>query len=213
MIKRVFDFSLALSGIFFSFPLWFILGFAVWLEDSGPVLYFQERVGKDGKIFKSLKFRSMLPEAEKDYGPLQALENDQRVTKLGKILRATAMDELPQLWNILKGEMSFVGPRALRPVEQDPYDSLPRSVWEFKGFKERCSVRPGLTGVAQIFAPRDINRNEKIQYDLWYIKNQYFLLDIYLIYISFLITFKGGWELRKSKLPFLFKIFNSLPGK
>ena len=108
-IKRIFDFSFALSAIVLSFPLWIVFATLVWLEDRGQVFYIQERVGIGGKLFKSLKFRSMLPDAEKNCGPIQAKENDRRVTGLGRFLRATAMDELPQLWNILKGEMSFVG--------------------------------------------------------------------------------------------------------
>jgi len=202
-MKRICDFLLALIGLCVSMPFWLIFAFAIWLEDRRPVFYSQERVGKDGRIFNGLKFRSMLKTAEIGTGPLQAKENDVRITKIGRILRATAMDELPQLWNILKGDMSFVGPRAIRPVEIDGEDGKPRSVREFDGFKERSSVRPGLTGVAQVLAPRDISRTEKFKYDTWYIKNQSFYLDIKLIIVSFLITFTGKWEKRQERFNLL----------
>jgi lipopolysaccharide/colanic/teichoic acid biosynthesis glycosyltransferase len=208
-MKRIFDFILALVGLVISFPLWIIFGLAIWLEDRGPIFYFQERVGKDGRIFQGIKFRSMLVGAEKGVGPVQAREHDRRVTKVGKILRVTAMDELPQLWNIFKGQMSFVGPRALRPVEIDSPDQKPKSVWEFAGFKERCRVRPGLTGIAQILAPRDITRTEKFKYDIWYVKHQNFWLDIKIIIVSFLITFLGRWETRKERFKTLSKRFHS----
>jgi len=199
-MKRIFDFLLALVGITISFPLWVFLGFLVLLEDGFPVFYGQDRVGKDGKIFRSLKFRSMHFSAEKGIGPIQAKEDDARISKTGRILRITALDELPQLWNILKGDMSFVGPRALRPVEKDAGESEPKGVWEFEGFGERSKVRPGLTGIAQILASRDIPRGQKFRYDIWYVNNQSFWLDIRLITLSFIITFKGNWEERGGKL-------------
>lgn len=195
-MKRIFDFSLALIGLFMSLPLWFIFGLAIWFEDRGPIFYFQERVGKDGKIFKSLKFRSMIPEAEKNLGPVQAMKNDPRSTKVGRILRATAMDELPQLVNILKGEMSFVGPRALRPMETEPTDaSRARDIFHIPGFEKRASIQPGLTGVAQVFASRNLPREEKFKYDLWYVDNISFWLDIRLIAKSILVTLKARWDI------------------
>ncbi len=198
-MKRVFDFLLALAGLLVSLPLWFIFGLAVWLGDRGEIFYFQERVGKDGKIFKSVKFRSMVSKAEETSGPIQSGEHDRRVTKIGKLLRATAMDELPQLWNILKGQMSFVGPRALRPFEIDGPDNQPKSIKEFAGFEQRCRIRPGLTGTAQILAPRDISRQEKFKYDIWYIGNQNLWLDVKIIILSFFITFKAKWETRQPR--------------
>ena len=118
-LKRPFDIALSFIGLVLSSPLWLLFGLLIWLQDRGPVFYGQERVGKNGRIFKALKFRSMIVDAEKGRGAVQAVENDPRVTKIGRILRATAMDELPQLWNIFKGDMSFVGPRALRPNEKE----------------------------------------------------------------------------------------------
>ncbi|MCK9613944.1 MAG: sugar transferase [Candidatus Omnitrophica bacterium] len=203
MTKRLFDFFLALSGLLISLPIWFLFGILIWIEDENHIFYSQERVGKNGKIFKIIKFRSMVTNADKEVGPLQAKENDTRITRFGRILRATALDELPQLVNILKGEMSFVGPKALRMVEIDAGDKTPRSIWEFKGAEQRLSVMPGLTGVAQILAARDINRTEKFKYDIWYIKHQSFLLDLYIIFISFLVTFRGMWERRGNKFTYL----------
>jgi len=202
-MKRIFDILLASFGLIFSLPLWFLFGLAVYFEDRGPVFYYQDRVGKKGKIFKIMKFRSMGIGAEEKAGPLQAKENDERVTKIGKILRVTAMDEMPQLLNIFKGDMSFVGPKALRPFEIDSNEITPKAIWDFEGFSERCKVKPGLTGIAQIFAPRDIPRNQKFKYDIWYIKNQNFFLDAYLIFLSFMITFKGKWESRQRKISIL----------
>jgi len=194
-MKRIFDFSLALIGLFISLPFWFIFALAIWLEDKGPIFYFQERVGKRGEIFKSLKFRSMIPEAEKSSGPVQAQNNDPRYTKIGRILRRTAMDELPQLVNIIKAEMSFVGPRALRPIEIELNGSSNvKPIFQIPGFERRSSVKPGLTGVAQVFASRNLPREEKFKYDLWYVDNMNFWLDIRLISKSFLVTLKANWD-------------------
>ncbi len=117
MLKRSFDAALAGVGLAMSAPLWVTIAAAIKLEDGGPIFYRQERVGLAGRPFNALKFRSMRPDAESMTGAVQASENDPRVTRIGRAMRATAMDELPQLWNILRGDMSFVGPRALRPGE------------------------------------------------------------------------------------------------
>jgi lipopolysaccharide/colanic/teichoic acid biosynthesis glycosyltransferase len=200
-LKRPFDFFLSLTGIILSSPLWILFGLLIVLEDGLPVFYFQERVGKGGKIFKAMKFRSMIKDAEKDTGPVQAVENDPRITRIGKILRATAMDELPQLVNILKGDMSFVGPRSLRPKEKEVYGNPDEtSIEDVPGYKERLTVRPGLTGVAQVYLPADALRKEKFRYDLDYIKNQSFLFDLKLIILSFWITFRGKWQSREKKV-------------
>lgn len=161
-IKRVFDVFLALMGIVLLFPFWLLFGFLIWLEDRGPIFYLQVRVGKGGKIFKSIKFRSMIPDAEKDLGPVQANENDPRITLIGRFLRKTAMDESLQLINIFKADMSFVGPRALRPVEIELNNaSKIKSIFQVPGFKERSSVQPGLTGAAQVFVfPQPFTRRE-----------------------------------------------------
>ena len=142
----------------------------------------------------------MVDQAERELGPQQASERDPRVTRVGRLLRATAMDELPQLWNIFRGDMSFVGPRALRPDEVEVHggrDSVPLEA--IPGFAERSSIRPGLTGVAQIYAPRDVLRRQKFRYDRLYIRRRSFGLDVRLIALSFWITFRGTWEARNRK--------------
>jgi len=201
MFKRLFDICLSSIGIIGSSPLWLVCSLAIKLEDRGSVFYTQERVGKQGEVFWTIKFRSMVKDAEKDIGPVQAIENDPRVTKVGRILRATAMDELPQLINILKGDMSFVGPRALRPEEREVHGN-PHTTMRIEGipnYKDRVIVRPGLTGLAQVYLPTDASRRKKFRYDLLYIKNQSLFLDLKLILLSFLITFKGKWEHRGRK--------------
>jgi lipopolysaccharide/colanic/teichoic acid biosynthesis glycosyltransferase len=203
--KRPLDLAILFSAHIVLFPLWLslwiIIPLFIWLEDRGTIFYTQERVGKDGRIFKVLKFRSMIPDAEKHTGAVQAVENDPRVTKVGRILRATAMDELPQLINILKGDMSFVGPRSLRPNEKEVHGNPDETdIEKVPGYKERLTVRPGLTGIAQVYLPGDALRKEKFQYDLQYIKNQSFLFDLKLIILSFWITFRGKWESREKKV-------------
>ncbi len=143
----------------------------------------------------------MVPDADRRFGPLQARQADVRVTAVGRVLRATALDELPQLWNIFHGDMSFVGPRALMPEEIEvngageivPLEKIP-------GYESRHQVAPGLTGIAQIYADRDIPRRQKFRYDLLYIKKRSFLLDLRLIVLSFWITVRGRWEHRGRKL-------------
>ncbi|HSG05613.1 MAG TPA: sugar transferase, partial [Nitrospiria bacterium] len=125
--------------------------------------------------------------------------NDERITKIGRILRATAMDELPQLWNIFCGDMSFVGPRALRPEEIELRGRAAERGAADR-FHLRHQVRPGLTGLAQIYAPRDARRSQKLRYDLLYIRSRTFLLDLRLILLSFWITFRGKWETRGKKV-------------
>jgi len=202
LLKRPFDIGLSSAGILFSFPLWIIIAIAIWSEDRGAPFYLSDRVGKNGKAFRYFKFRTMVPDSDKRFGPLQAKENDPRITRVGKILRITAMDELPQLLNILKGDMSFVGPRPLMPaeieVEQNASGETVR-LEQVKGYVERHSVTPGLTGIAQVFAPRDLIRKHKFRYDLFYIKKQSLILDIKLILLSFWITFRGKWESRNKK--------------
>jgi lipopolysaccharide/colanic/teichoic acid biosynthesis glycosyltransferase len=200
LLKRLFDIFLSSVGLIGSSPLWIFFGIAVWLQDGGPIFYSQERVGKGGKIFKALKFRSMIKDAEKSTGPVQAVENDPRVTRIGRILRKTAMDELPQLWNIFKGDMSFVGPRALRPKEKEAYGNPgPVNIENVPGYYERLKVRPGLTGIAQVYLPTDAPRWKKFEYDRRYIDEQTFLLDLKLMFLSFWITFRGKWESRQKK--------------
>jgi len=199
--KRLLDLLLSGSGLVASAPLWGVIAALIKLQDGGPVFFSQERVGRDGRTFRALKFRSMTVDAEAKTGPVQSGEHDPRVTRLGRLLRATAMDELPQLWNIFRGDMSFVGPRALRPGEIDVNGrGVLERLEDVPGFRERTAVVPGLTGIAQIYAARDIVRRHKFRYDKLYIRRQSFWLDVRLIALSFWITFRGTWENRGGKL-------------
>ena len=201
MIKRFFDVVLSGVGLVGSAPLWALIAAAITLEDGGTVFFPQTRVGRGGRPFRALKFRSMVPDADKRFGAVQASERDPRVTRVGRLLRATAMDELPQLWNIFVGDMSFVGPRPLMPGEVEvrgdgrlvPLDAI-------AGYAERHSVRPGLTGLTQVYASRDIRRENKFRLDLLYLKRASLWLDLKLIVLSFWITGRGQWDARAPKL-------------
>jgi lipopolysaccharide/colanic/teichoic acid biosynthesis glycosyltransferase len=182
--KRAFDVALAGAGLGLSWPLGVLIAALVKLEDGGPVFFGQSRVGRDGVRFRSWKFRSMRPDAPR-FGPRQAEAGDARVTRVGRVLRSTAMDELPQLWNILRGEVGAAG--ASVPIEKIP------------GYEARHRMRPGLTGIAQIYADRDIPRRDKFRYDLLYIRRRSFGLDLRLIALSLWITLRGTWERRGAK--------------
>lgn len=198
--KRVLDIALSGAGLIASAPLWAALAALIKLQDGGPVFFSQERVGLGGRRFRALKFRSMVADAERVVGAIQARHNDPRVTRIGRLMRATAMDELPQLWNIFRGDMSFVGPRALRPGEIEVNGSgIAERIEDVPGFEARCAVRPGLTGIAQIYAPRDVIRRQKFRYDRVYIRRRSLWLDIRLIALSFWITVRGAWEVRGRK--------------
>ena len=198
--KRLLDIILSGIGLLLSSPIWLALAAAIKLEDGGPVFYTQDRVGEGGGTFKVFKFRSMIVNAEASVGALQATEADPRVTRIGRLMRATAMDELPQLWNIFIGDMTFVGPRALRPGEIEATDGEFVPLHQIPGYAERCRLRPGLTGVAQIYAPRDVGRRNKFRFDRVYAKRESFWLDVRLIALSFWITFRGRWEHRGQKV-------------
>ena len=193
--------TLAGLGLLGSWPLWLLIGAAIKVEDGGSVLFRDRRVGQGGREFGILKFRTMVPDADRQFGPRQAAEDDPRVTRVGRRLRAAGMDELPQLWSIFRGHMSFVGPRALRPGEilaRGNGDMIPLA--GIPGYDERHAVPPGLTGLAQIYADRDVAPHQKFRYDRLYIRRQSFDLDVRLILLSFWITFRGRWERRGCKL-------------
>jgi lipopolysaccharide/colanic/teichoic acid biosynthesis glycosyltransferase len=198
-MKRAFDMALAGAGLIVSSPLWLVFAAAIKLEDGGPVFYSQERVGFEGRVFDALKFRSMRTDAEAGVGAVQASEDDPRVTRVGRFMRRTAMDELPQLWNIFRGDMSFVGPRALRPGEVESAGGGEVPIDRIPGYHARTAVRPGLTGIAQIYAPRDVPRRQKFRYDRLYVRRQSMWLDLRLILLSFWISFLGTWESRGRK--------------
>lgn len=194
-LKRPLDAVLAAVGLILSAPAWLILAGAIRLEDRGPLFYRQERWGKGGTRFRALKFRSMVVALDGASGRVQATKGDPRITRVGRLMRKAALDELPQLINILQGDMSFVGPRAL-PINEvqrnDRHGDLPDD--QIEGFAFRCRARPGLTGVAQLYAPRDIARRHKFRYDAVYVRRQSLALDLRLILRSLWISLTAGWE-------------------
>jgi UDP-GlcNAc:undecaprenyl-phosphate GlcNAc-1-phosphate transferase len=198
LLKRPLDLVLSSLMLLMALPVGLIIALAIKLEDGGPVFFRQERWGRGGTRFWVYKFRSMVPNADRYR---QASENDSRITRVGRKLRAMGLDELPQLINIWKGEMSFVGPRALVVGEKvnggagnyRTYENTP-------GFWERLAVRPGLTSVATIYIPKDSPPQRKFRYDMFYIRHISFWLDIRMIALSYWISFRGKWETRKEKI-------------
>jgi len=201
ILKRPLDIVLSLLMLILSLPVTIAIVIAIKVEDAGPILYRQERWGKCGKPFWAYKFRTMVPDAEEKFGISQAAENDHRVTRVGRVLRTMGLDELPQIINIFLGEMSFVGPRSLA-VGEVVYDKKGQVVRyeDVSGFWERLSVRPGLTGLATIYIPKDVTPRHKFRYDCLYVRKQSFWLDLRLIALSFWISFRGKWETRGKKL-------------
>jgi lipopolysaccharide/colanic/teichoic acid biosynthesis glycosyltransferase len=198
-VKRLFDLVLSAAGVVVSWPLWLVVAAAIKLEDGGPVFFRQQRVGFMGALFTAYKFRSMVVDAAAA-PPRQAEQDDPRITRVGRWLRATAMDELPQLLNILRGDMSFVGPRPLAEGESEVGDGVFVRLDEIPGYHQRHAVRPGLTGITQVFAPRDLTRARKFRFDLLYVRRAGLCLDLWLIALSFWITFRGKWEDRSDKV-------------
>jgi len=184
MIKRGLDIAGATIGALPALTLIMIFGLLVKIETPGKVFYSQERLGKHGKKFRLYKIRSMQHDAEKD-GAKWADQNDERVTKIGKFIRNTRIDELPQLLNILKGEMSIVGPRPEREIFTIQFEE------EIPGFSQRLNVKPGLTGWAQINGGYDISPREKLEYDLYYIKNRSLRLDFKILFKTVGIIING----------------------
>ncbi len=165
-----------------------VIAIAIKMDTPGPVVYSQERVGKDGKVFKMHKFRSMRVDAEKDSGPVWAPKNDSRVTKVGRFLRNTRLDEIPQFVNVLDGDMSLVGPRPERPFFVEKLSK------EIPLYHRRLKVRPGITGWAQIKQGYDRSIEDvksKVRYDLFYIENMSFRLDIKILFFTFYIMLMG----------------------
>jgi sugar transferase (PEP-CTERM system associated) len=175
LMKAVMDYFLASVGLVICLPLIPLISLAIRIDSSGPVFYRQERAGKNGKVFNLLKFRSMKENAEEETGPVWAQENDKRVTRVGRIIRTLRMDEIPQMINVLKGEMSFVGPRPERPHF---VDQLTR---EIPFYEKRFVVKPGITGWAQVeynYGASKDDAIEKLKYDLYYIKNMTVFSDL-----------------------------------
>jgi exopolysaccharide biosynthesis polyprenyl glycosylphosphotransferase len=189
--KRAIDILFALPGLIIASPVIVVLAALVKLTSRGPAFYRQERVGKDGRTFKIIKLRTMVQDAEARTGPVWASANDPRETPVGRLLRRTHMDELPQLWNVLKGDMSLIGPRPERPVFVEQFKK------DIPNYTQRLAVRPGITGWAQVNhvydqSVEDVRR--KVEYDCEYIRQMGWGIDLKIMVAtaSRMIRRKGG---------------------
>tara|TARA_B100000749_G_C18287475_1_gene406995 strand:- start:74 stop:688 length:615 start_codon:yes stop_codon:yes gene_type:complete len=187
--KRCFDIVILVSAHLFLLPFWLILWIFIpifiWLEDRGSIFFKQTRIGYKGTNFDVIKFRSMYMNAE-DQGLITS-DTDQRITKVGNVLRRTALDELPQIINILRGDMSFVGPRALPPKMHEESCEI------VSEFEKRLSVLPGLTGIAQIYLSRHAHPRRRLAYDLIYLRRKNIFVDVTLMLLAAVNTVTGKW--------------------
>lgn len=182
--KRIMDIFLSLIGIAFSLPILLIIGIAVKIDSKGPCFYCQKRVGLQGKVFTLYKIRSMYINFSQ-IPPQWTDKDDKRITRVGKFIRKTRIDELPQLINILKGEMSLVGPRPEQPYFVEKFDKT------IPNFKDRLKVKCGLTGWAQVNGGYDLEPAKKLELDLYYINNQSLWLDIRIIFKTVIVVITG----------------------
>ncbi|MDP6455753.1 MAG: sugar transferase [SAR202 cluster bacterium] len=196
--KRPFDLviltlaHIALSPIFLL--LWIAIPLAIWLDDRGSIFYTQTRLGKGGRVFKLYKFRSMVENAEELTGAVLASGDDPRITRMGRFMRARALDELPQMINLWKGDISLVGPRPERPeLAEEIIKTVP-------GFADRTQVRPGLTGIAQVYGKYATEPRDKIRYDRIYMRRMSPLLDVKLLFLSVWVTLSGKWQAEDKNL-------------
>ncbi len=188
ILKRVFDVFLSLIGIMICLPMWFIIGLIIKLDSHGSIFYFQSRSGRKGELFNIIKFRSMVHNAESNTGPIWSKLDDSRITRFGKILRRVHLDETPQLINILKGDMSIVGPRPERPF----FVNKLKETYPF--YSRRLKLRPGVTGWAQINQPFDTNVkdvHQKLKFDFFYIENLSLRLDFHIIFRTAWVILRG----------------------
>lgn len=188
LVKRVFDIACALTLIFLALPVMLMTAVLILMESGGPILYFQERVGLNGRLFNVVKFRSMRCDAEKDGKPQWATASDSRVTRVGQFIRKLRIDELPQLFSVLGGDMSLVGPRPERPYFVD------QLTHELPYYAVRQSVKPGVTGWAQVryhYGASVEDSAEKLQYDLYYVKNHTLLLDLVVLFETVGVVLMG----------------------
>lgn len=183
--KRLLDIVASLLGLIIGIPLLIIFGAAIKIEDKGPIFYKQERLGLKGRRFYVYKLRSMRINAESIGGAQWAQKDDPRITKVGKFIRKTRIDEIPQLYNILIGDMSLIGPRPERPELTYQFEQ------EIPGFMYRLSIKPGLTGWAQVNGGYDITPEEKLVFDKEYIENKSILLDLKIILMTIKVVLTG----------------------
>ena len=190
LMKRAIDLSLSFVMAIATLPLMVLTAILVWAEDGRPILYRQERVGENGRTFVLSKFRSMRKDAEQGGRPVWAKDGDERVTRVGRFIRTTRLDELPQLWNVLRGDMSFVGPRPERPFF---VDELSRQI---PFYQQRHAVKPGLTGWAQVkyrYGSSLEDAMEKLRYDLYYIKHLSVFFDLTIVFDTVkVVLFRKG---------------------
>ena len=184
-LKRLFDVVFAVVAVIILFPIMLLTVVAVRLESEGPALFKQDRIGLNGKVFKIYKFRSMCQGAEHTGTGVYSGADDMRVTKVGKIIRATSIDELPQLFNIIKGDMSFVGPRP--PLTYHPWELSEYTPEQLHMF----DVRPGITGWAQVHGRKDVEWHRRIELNCWYVDHMSLWLDIKILFITFLKVLKN----------------------
>ena len=182
ILKNCFEFILSFVLLIITLPICLIVCIAIYLELGVNPIYTQKRVGLNGRVFKIYKLRSMYIDAEKD-GPRWASENDERVTKVGRIIRKTRIDELPQLVNILKGDMSIIGPRPERP------ELIKEFIKYLPDFNDRLLVKPGITGWAQVNGGYTLTPKEKLEFDKYYIQNRGFKLDLLILLKTIIVIF------------------------
>ena len=188
VLKRTLDITIAFIGILVCTPIWLLIGLFIKLDSKGPIFYFQSKLGKKEKYFNIIKFRSMIYNAESDTGPIWSNSKDIRITRVGKILRRLHIDETPQLLNILRGDMSVVGPRPERPF----FVKKLKETYPFYG--RRLKIRPGVTGWAQINQPFDTtikDVHQKLKYDFYYIENLNLRLDFNIIFRTIWVVLRG----------------------
>ena len=189
VVKVCIDYVISIVVLTAGLPLWLVIAAAIKLDSPGPVFYRQERVGKGGKLFSVFKFRSMVQDAEKKSGPVWAGKNDARITRIGGLLRKSRLDEIPQLINVIRGEMSTVGPRPERPVFVEELKKT------FPFYSKRLTIKPGLTGWAQVKLEYDTDIEsvaKKLQYDFFYIENASIFLDLEILARTLKVVLTGA---------------------
>lgn len=189
LVKVCMDYFISTVILLVCLPFWFLIGIAIKIDSRGPIFYRQKRVGKGGKDFRVFKFRSMMKDAEKHSGPVWAGRNDSRITRLGRLLRRARIDEFPQLLNVLKGDMSIVGPRPERPAFVEEL----RKIYPF--YQKRLTIKPGLTGWAQVKLEYDTDLESvasKLKYDFFYIENQSIFLDLEILARTIKVVLTGA---------------------
>lgn len=175
-LRRAIDVVVASVALLLLLPLFLVIWLAIIVDSPGPAIFRQKRLGKHGREFWIFKFRTMIVDAEKQGSGVYTYEGDPRITRVGRILRESSLDELPQLWNVLKGDMSLIGPRP--PVVYHPYrfEEYPENV------RKRFEVRPGITGYAQVVGRNSISWDERLQLDAWYVENRNWRLDLWILW-------------------------------